>query len=246
MHSFHPLGARTLGASLVALVGLACTTLATQDLKSSKSGVFHGAKVNAGTVTCTHDTHGLVLTLSEDFVVPDTPAPHWQVVDARGNAYLLKRLMIKGDKLNRSVSVPSYVPEVAKVQVWCAFAEVLLGETDLVCSHAIEAGSGLVHKSGKFTGAKANKGFVTHAIEGGKSVLTLSDDFVVPDTPAPHWQLVDTRGNAYLLNRLEIKGGKLNKTLVVPPFVGDVAKVQIWCSFAETLLGEAEFAKAVH
>ena len=96
-----------------------------------------------------------------------------------------------------------------------------------------------------FAGVKANKGTVTHKLENGKSLLVLSDDFVVPDAPAPHWQLVDSRGNAYLLNRLVIKGDKLNKTLAVPSYVPDVAKVQIWCAFAEVLLGEASFEKPV-
>ncbi|RIK59409.1 hypothetical protein DCC62_28745, partial [candidate division KSB1 bacterium] len=67
----------------------------------------------------------------------------------------------------------------------------------------------------------------------------------VPDTPAPHWQLVDSKGNVYLLNRLKIKEDKYNKTLVVPAYVKDVAKVQIWCAWAEVLLGEASFAKPI-
>ncbi len=245
MLSFELPGARALAASLVAVVGLSSTTMATQDLRASRSPVFHGAKVNAGTVSCKHDSNGLVLTLSDDFVVPETPAPHWQVVDSRGNAYLLNLLEIKGDKLNKTITVPRYVHDVAKVQIWCAFAEVLLGETDLVCAHALEAGMQFGHKSSMFAGAKANKGFVTHTLEGGKSVLVLSEDFVVPETPAPMWQLVDSMGNVYLLNRLKIKGDKLNKTLVIPSFVKDVSKVQIWCAFAEVLLGEASFDKPV-
>jgi hypothetical protein len=36
--------------------------------------------------------------------------------------------MIKGDKLNKSITLPAYVADVAKVQIWCAFAEVNLGE----------------------------------------------------------------------------------------------------------------------
>jgi len=100
-------------------------------------------------------------------------------------------------------------------------------------------------KSSRFVGVKANTGFATASKEGGKLVLTLSDDFVVPDTPAPHWQLVDSKGNVYLLNRLKIKDDKYNKTLVVPAYVKDVAKVQIWCAWAEVLLGEASFAKPV-
>jgi hypothetical protein len=98
-------------------------------------------------------------------------------------------------------------------------------------------------KSGPFAGVKANTGFVTASKENGKLMLTLSDDFVVPDTPAPHWQLIDSKGNVYLLNRLKIKEDKYNKTITVPPYVKDVAKVQIWCAWAEALLGEASFAK---
>lgn len=102
-----------------------------------------------------------------------------------------------------------------------------------------------VHKSGPFAGPKANTGFVTHMIENGKSVLVLSDDFVTPETPDPHWQLVDSKGNVYLLNKLKIKGDGFNKKLVVPAYVKDVKTVQIWCAFAEVNLGEASFEKPV-
>ena len=40
-----------------------------------------------------------------------------------------------------------------------------------------------MHTSSQFQGPKANKGTVTHSVRNGKNVLTLSDDFVVPDTP---------------------------------------------------------------
>lgn len=89
---------------------------------------FTGVKVNGGTVTLTEEGGRTVLTLSEDFVVPQTPDPHWQVVDSKGNVYLLERLPIKGDKVNTTITLPSYVPDVAKVQIWCAYAETLLGE----------------------------------------------------------------------------------------------------------------------
>ena len=101
------------------------------------------------------------------------------------------------------------------------------------------------HTSTKFEGAKANKGTVTHKTENGKNVLTLSDDFKTPDTPAPHWQVVDSKGHTYLLNRLVIKGDKFNKSITVPDYVQDVAKVQIWCAWAEVLLGEAKFEKPI-
>ena len=95
---------------------------------SMTSQPFTGAKVNGGTVTLTKDGGKTVLTLSDDFVVPGTPDPHWQVVDSNGNVYLLERLPIKGDKINTSITLPSYIPDVAKVRIWCAYAESLLGE----------------------------------------------------------------------------------------------------------------------
>ena len=99
------------------------------------------------------------------------------------------------------------------------------------------------HVSGTFAGAKVNGGTVTHAKQDGRHVLSLSSDFRVPDTPAPHWQVVDSQGNTYLLQRLTIKGDKYNQSIVLPSYVKDVARVQIWCAFAEVLLGEASFEK---
>ena len=99
-----------------------------------------------------------------------------------------------------------------------------------------------------FSGAKVNGGTVTHSIKDGKDVLTLSDDFKVPDTPDPHWQIVDSKGNTYLLQRLGAKnlGGlakdRINMSITLPAYVKDVAKVQIYCAWAEALLGEAPFA----
>jgi len=101
------------------------------------------------------------------------------------------------------------------------------------------------HKSGPFKGAKANTGYVTHSTEGGNSVLTLSNDFKAPDTPDPHWQVVDSNGNTYLLQKLTIKGGGMNRKITVPKYIPDIAKVQIWCAFAEVNLGEAAFEHAV-
>ncbi len=105
-----------------------------------------------------------------------------------------------------------------------------------------------MHTSSQFQGPKANKGHVTHSTQGGKSVLTLSDDFVVPDTPDPHWQLVDSDGNVYLVDKLKTKafiGDKFKKEIVVPSYVKNVSKVVIWCAFAEVNLGEASFSSPV-
>ena len=104
------------------------------------------------------------------------------------------------------------------------------------------------HTSSKFSGAKVNVGTVTHTVKDGKNVLTLSSDFQVPDTPDPHWQIVDSKGNTYLLQRLGVKnlGGvakdKINMTITLPAYVKDVAKVQIYCAWAEAVLGEASFS----
>lgn len=101
------------------------------------------------------------------------------------------------------------------------------------------------HTTSKFEGVKANSGAATHARSGNTDTLTWSDEFKIPETPAPHWQVVDTKGNVYLLNRLAIKGEKQNRTIALPAYINDVAKVQVWCAFAEVLLGEASFPKAI-
>ena len=97
------------------------------------------------------------------------------------------------------------------------------------------------HTSKKFSGAKVNDGTVTHATENGKHVLQLSADFKVPDTPDPHWQVVDSKGNVFLLQRLGIKGDKVNTRITLPAYVKDIAKVQIYCAWAEVVLGETTF-----
>jgi hypothetical protein len=220
-----------------------CTMQTTTAAMAHATGMFAGVKVNGG-----HAIHSMaggkqVLTLSEDFVVPDSPAPHWQVVDSQGNTYLLNRLKIKEDRYNMSITLPDYIRDVARVQIWCAWAEVLLGEAAFdMTAGGMEMGS---HASGMFSGAKANQGHVVHATRDGHQMLTLSDDFVVPDAPAPHWQVVDSQGNTYLLNRLKIKEDRYNLSIMLPDHIRDVARVQIWCAWAETLLGEAAFEMPV-
>jgi len=120
----------------------------------------------------------------------------------------------------------------------------------LLATAAILIASGVAladheHVSSPFQGVKVNGGTVTHTRQHGVSMLELSDDFVVPDTPAPHWQVVDSQGNTYLLQRLTIKNDGYNRSITLPPYIKDVAKVQIWCAYAEALLGEATFARPV-
>jgi len=100
------------------------------------------------------------------------------------------------------------------------------------------------HTSKPFQGPKANTGTVTHSVANGKHLLTLSDDFKVPDTPDPHWQIVTSKGQVFLLQRVKIKDDKINKTIALPAYVTDVAKVQIYCAWAEVVLGEAAFDSA--
>lgn len=126
------------------------------------------------------------------------------------------------------------------------FAALVVTALGLSASGAFaQSGS---HTSSQFQGPKANKGTVTHSIKDGKSVLTLSDDFVVPDTPDPHWQVVDSDGNVYLLDKLKTKafiGNNYKKEIVLPSYVKNVSKVVIWCAFAEVNLGEAKFSSPV-
>jgi hypothetical protein len=96
-----------------------------------------------------------------------------------------------------------------------------------------------------FAGKTVNGGTVTHEMQGGKHVLTVSSDFKVPGSPDPHWQVIDTKGNAYLLNRLTLKDDKVNRSITLPTYIPDIAKVQMWCAWAEVVLGEASFTKPV-
>ena len=97
----------------------------------------------------------------------------------------------------------------------------------------------------KFSGAKANTGTVMHTSSGMKHTLTLSDDFKVPDTPDPHWQIVDSKGTVYLLDRLPLKGDRVSRSITLPSYIPDVQKVVIWCAWAEANLGEASFSSTL-
>lgn len=96
-----------------------------------------------------------------------------------------------------------------------------------------------------FTGKAVNGGTVTLSKQGDKTTLSLSGDFQVPGSPDPHWQLVDSRGTVYLLDRLKLKDDKINTRITVPAFVPDIVKVQMYCAWAEVVLGEAPFSKPI-
>lgn len=101
-----------------------------------------------------------------------------------------------------------------------------------------------MHTSAGFQGAKANTGNVVHATENGKSMLRVSADFKVPDTPAPTWRVIDSKGNIYTLDAFKIKNGE-KREIVVPGYVNNIAKVQVYCAWAEVLLGETSFSSPV-
>lgn len=100
------------------------------------------------------------------------------------------------------------------------------------------------HTSAQFAGPKANTGTVSHVYENGKSMLRVSPDFKVPDTPAPTWRIVDHKGVVYTLDAFKIKGGE-KREVVVPSYVPNIAKVQVYCAWAEVILGEAGFSSPV-
>src|SRR3954453_7852643 len=93
----------------------------------------------------------------------------------------------------------------------------------------------------KFEEPKANTGTATFSIENGKRILRVSSDFKVPDTPAPTWRVVDSKGTVYTLDAFKTKGGE-KREVVVPIYIKDIAKVQVYCAWAEVLLGDAGFS----
>src|SRR5262245_42090147 len=116
-----------------------------------------------------------------------------------------------------------------------------------VLAFAASPASAQGHTTKTFKGAKVNAGTATFSVKDGKAVLTLSSDFQMPDTPDVHWQVVDSKGRVYLLQRLGVKalGGlakdRINQSITLPDYVRDVVKVQIYCAWAEAVLGEAPF-----
>lgn len=120
--------------TLIAVLALAGAVAATAAFHPAGAPVvkvstpFAGPKVNGGTVTMTMDGGRITLTLSDEVKDPKTPDPHWLVVDRKGQTYLLDRLTIKDDKFNQTITLPSYIKDVVRVQIYCAWAVANLGE----------------------------------------------------------------------------------------------------------------------
>jgi hypothetical protein len=118
-----------------------------------------------------------------------------------------------------------------------------------VATFAVSGGTALAaehgpHASSMFQGPKANTGTVSHLYENNRSILRVSNDFKVPDTPAPTWRIVDSNGTIYTLDAFKIKAGE-KREISVPAYVNNIAKVQVYCAWAEVLLGEASFPSPV-
>lgn len=121
-----------------------------------------------------------------------------------------------------------------------AMAAAMATDSALAAKHEGE------HTTNQFQGPKANTGMAVHFTEDGKSMLKVTPDFKVPDTPAPTWRAVDSKGNIYTLDAFKIKGsGGEKRQITVPAYVKDIAKVQVYCAWAEVILGEASFSSPV-
>lgn len=117
----------------------------------------------------------------------------------------------------------------------------LVGVVGATAAFTAAPGKAVVKVSSAFAGPKVNGGNVTMTVDAGRITLTLSDDVKDPKTPDPHWLVVDKKGQTYILDRLTIKDDKFNKTITVPAYIKDVAKVQVYCAWAVANLGEASF-----
>jgi hypothetical protein len=120
----------------------------------------------------------------------------------------------------------------------CAFALLAIA-----VSAADKDGAG--HTTTTFQGNAVNGGTAIHFRQDGKSLLRVSDDFKVPNTPAPTWRVIDSKGVIYTLDAFKIKGGE-KRQVVVPAYVPNIAKVQVYCAWAEAVLGEASFSSPVN
>jgi hypothetical protein len=126
------------------------------------------------------------------------------------------------------------------MRIWFVTALAALAAITTAASKP-SAPAPIVKVSKAFAGAKVNGGNVTMRQEGGKITLTLSPEVKDPKTPDAHWQVVDSKGRVYLLDRMTIKDDKLTQSITLPDYVKDVQKVVIYCAWAEANLGEAAF-----
>lgn len=133
-----------------------------------------------------------------------------------------------------------------KLTTKLALAIALATVTPAFASHRQETTKmSMMTMTSAFKGAEVNGGTASLVMEHGKNIIRLSDDFKIPNAPAPHFQIIDKEGNTYLLSRLTVIGGKTHREVILPSYIKTVSKVQIYCAFAEVVLGEAKFDRPV-
>ena len=124
----------------------------------------------------------------------------------------------------------------------------VLGVLMLAAGTALSAKAENEQHTNQFAGAKANTGMAIFFHEGSKAMLKVTDDFKVPDTPAPTWRVIDSKGNIYTLDAFKIKDSGIlgtnteKRQISIPSYIHDIAKVQVYCAWAQVLLGEASFS----
>jgi hypothetical protein len=57
--------------------------------------------------------------------------------------------------------------------------------------------------------------------------------------------VIGAQGNVYIAPEAVNQRDKMNRKIVLPVYIKDVTKVQMWCAFAESNLGEATFDRPV-
>lgn len=120
-------------------------------------------------------------------------------------------------------------------------ATLLLGTAALTFDRTADA----QEVTGAFRGGAVPSGHVKHEREGNRHTLVLSSDFSIHEEPPdPHWRIVDAQGSVFLLDKLKVEG-RINTRIVLPPYITSVARVEMWCAFAETVLGTAEFTDPI-
>jgi hypothetical protein len=162
----------------------------------------------------------------------------------------VKPLRLLAIQVNEPARTPTFMDSGDTTMTRTTLRTAILGAAALLMTAQMAMAQ--THTSKPFTGAKVNSGTVTHSVMGGKHVLTLSSDFQVPDTPDPHWQVVDSRGGVHLLQRLGVKSlagvgkDRVNTSITLPDYVRDIAKVQIYCAWAEAVLGETALSVSLN
>jgi hypothetical protein len=72
------------------------------------------------------------------------------------------------------------------------------------------------HTTSNFEGVTANPGVTTQVREATRDTRAASDDVKILETPSLRWQVMDSKGNVYLLTPVQTKEGKAFVEYVIP------------------------------